>query len=259
VRLSRRRCLIAGAATLMAGAEGWARAEGLPDLIVRTKPSVVLVGSYGLLDTPRFTFRGTGFAVADGRHIITNAHVLPPEAPGRGDRVVAVQVWSADAAWQLREAKVTAVDATRDLALLRIDGPPLVALRLAGSEAREGTAIALMGFPLGGALGYAHVTHRGIVASRTAIVPPAVGAQGLSERAVRQLRQGSFEVMQLDATAYPGNSGGPVFDAETGEVVGVVSMVLVKGTREAALSAPSGISYAVPVRDVSSLLNANNL
>jgi len=92
------------------------------------------------------------------------------------------------------------------------------------------------------------------MATRTAIVPPAAGPQGLSERAVRQLRQGSFEVVQLDATAYPGNSGGPVLDVETGEVVGVVSMVLVKGTKEAALSAPSGISYAVPVRDAAAML-----
>ena len=46
--------------------------------------------------------------------------------------------------------------------------------------------------------------------------------------------------------AYPGNSGGPLFNTETGRVIGVVSMVLVKGSRESALSAPTGISYAVP-------------
>jgi hypothetical protein len=34
------------------------RAEPLPDLIDRMKPSAVLVGSHGLLDSPRFGFRG---------------------------------------------------------------------------------------------------------------------------------------------------------------------------------------------------------
>jgi S1-C subfamily serine protease len=231
-------------------------AEFLPDLVARAKRSVVLVGSYGLLDNPRFGFRGTGFVVGDGRHILTNAHVLPAAEPGRIDRSVAVQVWTPESQWLMRGAEVVSTDTQRDLALLRFDEPAVPALTLAATEAREGTAIALIGFPIGGALGYSHVTHRGIVSARTAIVPPASGPQGLSERAVRQLRQGAFEVIQLDATAYPGNSGGPVLDIESGEVVGVVSMVLVKGTRESALSAPSGISYAIPVRDAAAFLNA---
>jgi S1-C subfamily serine protease len=255
--LRRRHCLAGLGALALPPLD--AAAVPTPDLISKTKPSVVLVGSYALLDNPRFTFRGTGFAVGDGRHIITNAHVLPPEQPGRVDRTVAIGVWAADQPWQYREAKVLAVEQGRDLALLRLEGPPLPALKLAAVEAREGTSVLLMGFPLGGALGYSHVSHRGMVASRTAIVPPATGPQGLTERAVKQLRQGSFEVIQLDATAYPGNSGGPVLDADSGEVIGVMSMVLVKGTREAALSAPSGISYAVPVRDVSQLLASNGL
>lgn len=206
------------------------------------------------MDNPRFGFRGTGFVVSDGLHVLTNAHVLPPQASGRAERSVAVQVWTPELQWQLRSASVVVADEPHDLALLRFDGPPAPALRLSRQEVREGASIALVGFPIGGALGYSHVTHRGIVSARTAIVPPATGPQGLSDRAVRQLRQGAFEVLQLDATAYPGNSGGPVLDIESGEVVGVVSMVLLKGTREAALSAPSGISYAVPAHDALTLL-----
>lgn len=241
-------------AACWAAAGAGAQAATLPELVAQSKSSVVLVGSYGLMDSPRFGFRGTGFIVADGLHVLTNAHVIPSEEPGRIDRSVAVQVWSAASQWQLRSAKVIARRPDRDLALLLIDGPAVPALRLATHEAPEGLPIALMGFPLGGALGYSHVTHRGIVSSRTAIAPPATGAQGLSERSVKQLREGSFDVLQLDATAYPGNSGGPVLDAETGEVVGVVSMVLVKGTKEAALSAPSGISYAIPARFAAQML-----
>ena len=73
-------------------------------------------------------------------------------------------------------------------------------------------------------------------------------------RAVAQLRQGPIEAYQLDATAYPGNSGGPVLDARTGSVLGVVNMVLVRGTRESALSHPTGITYAIPVRFVNELI-----
>lgn len=249
-----RRRLLLGAGALIGLASGAHADEALPALVARVKPSVVLVGSYGSLDAPRFGFRGTGFAVADGRHVITNAHVIQGIEDAANPRSVAVQVWNAPSQWTLRSARVVARDVGYDLAVLRIEGEALTPLKLSQTEVSEGSAIALVGFPLGGALGFSHVTHRGIVSSRTAIVPPAAGAQGLSERAVRQLRQGAFEVLQLDATAYPGNSGGPVLDTRTGEVVGVISMVLVKGTREAALTAPSGISYAVPARDAMRLL-----
>jgi S1-C subfamily serine protease len=57
-------------------------------------------------------------------------------------------------------------------------------------------------------------------------------------------------VFALDAIAYPGNSGSPVWHPDTGEVLGVVNSVYVKGAKEAALTAPSGISYAIPVKYV---------
>jgi S1-C subfamily serine protease len=83
---------------------------------------------------------------------------------------------------------------------------------------------------------------------------PAATAQQLDPRALLRLREGNYELFQLDATAYPGNSGGPLLDADTGQVLGIVNMVLVKGGRESALSNPTGISYAVPVRHLHELL-----
>jgi serine protease Do len=155
----------------------------------------------------------------------------------------------------LRAAVIAAVDKSHDLALLRFQGAPLPAMTIAADKnIQEGLAIAFIGFPIGGVLGFTPVTHRGIIASITAVALPTPNAQQLNEKAVRQLREGSFDIYQLDATAYPGNSGGPVFDAETGEVVGVINMVLVKGTKESALSQPTGISYAIPARFVDALM-----
>ena len=85
---------------------------------------------------------------------------------------------------------------------------------------------------------------------------PSPTARQLDARAISRIKEGAFEFIQLDATAYPGNSGGPLFDAETGTVVGVVNMVALKGTRESALSHPSGISYAIPVEFVLRMLTA---
>ena len=61
-------------------------------------------------------------------------------------------------------------------------------------------------------------------------------------------------IYQLDAIAYPGNSGSPLYDPQTGEVIGVINKVLVKDTKESALASPTGISYAIPIQFVNTLL-----
>ncbi|WP_235823455.1 S1 family peptidase [Azohydromonas sediminis] len=232
---------------------------GLPDLIARAKPSIVIVGTFNPTDNPRFVLKGTGFVAAEGNLVVTNAHVLSPQAtaqPGEPGTRQVVQVWRGQRQWEMRDARVERVDAARDLALLRVDGTPLPPMALADpASVNEGLSIAFIGFPIGGVLGYAPVTHRGIVSSITTVALPAPQAGQLSERAVRRIGEGNFEIYQLDAVAYPGNSGGPVFNADTGEVVGVISMVMVKGTRESALSNPTGLTYAIPVKFVRELLD----
>mgnify|MGYP001409379923 CR=1 FL=1 len=229
-------------------------AADLVEVIARAKPSVVIVGTFNPTDSPRFTLKGTGFIVADGNHVVTNAHVLTDgadaEPGGPGTRQV-VQVWRGPRQWEMRNATVATVDRGHDLAVLRFDGPPAPTLPLAPPGGiREGQSIAFIGFPIGGVLGYSHVTHRGIISSITAAALPAPQARQLTDRAVRSLADGPIEIYQLDAVAYPGNSGGPVLNVDTGDVVGVISMVLIKGTRESALSSPTGLTYAIPVRYV---------
>ena len=253
---ARRRLLLQAGSLLACLGSGTAQA-GLEDLIVAAKPSVVAIGVFNPTGNPRFAFRGTGFVVGEGNLVVTNQHVLPEVVPPGGSQgslvVVMPRAGRGDGSGG-REARVVGTDREHDLALLRIDGAPLPPLELSEAAAREGTAIAIIGYPIGGVLGFSPVTHRGIVSSVTAIALPAPSSQSLSNQAINRLRQGSFDIYQLDATAYPGNSGGPVLDIETGKVVAVINMVLVKGSRESAITYPSGISYAIPVRFVAELL-----
>jgi serine protease Do len=231
-----------------------AQAE-LADVIVKVKPSVVTVGYYKSTNSPRFSLRGTGFVIDNGNLAITNAHVLlgPAEDPAGASLVL--QVRDAKGELQTRAVSVLEVDRIHDLALLRFEGAPVAPLTLRDSNSvREGQSLAFMGFPIGGALGFSSVTHRAMVSSITAIVLPAATGAQLTERSIRSIRDGSFDIFQLDGTAYPGNSGGPLFDAQTGEVVGIVNMVFIKGTKESAISQPSGISYAIPSNFVAQLL-----
>jgi serine protease Do len=228
---------------------------GLVDIIAGAKRSIAAVGSFSALDNPRFGFRGTGFVVGDGNLLITNAHVVP-EVPGGDSRSALVVQFATEAGLlETRQATIAKLDSTHDLVLIRFEGSPLPALRIADSKAiHEGLSVAFIGFPIGGVLGFRPVTHRGIISSITAVALPPPSSQQLNEKTLRRLREGSFDIYQLDATAYPGNSGGPVFDAETGEVVGVINMVLVKSTKESALSQPTGISYAIPARFIDELI-----
>lgn len=220
---------------------------GLPEIIAQIKPSIVVVGTFSKLRSPAFQLRGTGFAVGAGLTIATNAHVLPPVADSQAQETLVVLIRDGNTVRQ-RSARIETIDKDHDLALLKLTGPPLPALTLKAQEsAREGQNIAFTGFPIGGVLGYSPVTHRGVISAVTAIVLPGGNAGDLNEKSIRRLRSGSFQIFQLDATAYPGNSGGPMYDANTGEVLGIINMVFVKSTKEAVLQHPSGISYAIPV------------
>lgn len=219
---------------------------GLPETIARIKPSIVVVGTFDRLRSPAFQLRGTGFAVGNGLTIVTNAHVLPPASDGERQEALVVLVRDGNEVRQ-RNVSVETIDKDHDLALLRLSGASLPPLTIRPPDSvREGQAIAFTGFPIGGVLGYSPVTHRGVISAITPIVLPGGNSGELNEKSIRRLRSGSYQVFQLDATAYPGNSGGPMYDAETGEVLGIINMVFVKSTKEAVLQHPSGISYAIP-------------
>lgn len=242
-----------GLATVLAGP---ARAD-LPDTVERVKPAIVVVGTYRSTDSPRFRLRGTGFVVSDGNQAITNLHVLPDANENMANASLVVQVRRAGGELSMRQATVVRVDKVHDLALLRFEGAAAPVLRMGDSEAaREGQSLAFIGFPIGGALGFSPVTHRAMISSITPAAMPTPTARQLNEATIRSVRAGPFNIFQLDGTAYPGNSGGPLFDPDSGEVLGVVNMVFIKGSRESALSQPSGISYAIPARFVVELLES---
>jgi len=229
-------------------------AKALPDVIDFVRGGVVAVGSYVPTRAPQGAFRGTGFVVGDGRLVVTNHHVLPfPLDTAKKERIAVFSGRGKRASLHL--AKVVASDPVHDLALLRIERGPLPPLRLANGNGlpREGEAIAVTGFPIGMVLGLYPVTHAGIVSAISPVAIPQLNGRQLSARMIRTLRD-PYEVIQLDITAYPGNSGSPVYDAQSGRVVGVLNSVLVKDTKESALKEPTGISYAIPVRYVKALL-----
>lgn len=227
-------------------------AAGLPDVVARVKQGVVGVGTFSINRTPPGRFAGTGFAVGDGRTIVTNYHVLrgaqADEPQGR------LCVFVVDEGMPTaRLAEVVGEDAEHDLAVLRISDQPLRPLQLGKSgKVREGERYVFTGFPLGGVLGLHHVTHEALVSAIARLAVPAENASQLDADTLRALRSPQ-KLFQLDATVFQGNSGSPLYSAETGEVVAVINMVASRDDQGMRVPV-GGISFAIPVEAVHRLL-----
>jgi len=150
---------------------------------------------------------GAGFAAwSDDRrlHVVTADHVIP-------EAETEVTLDRKEGTWS---AEVVGRDPANDLALLRISGRPVGAKplwqRATANRPRPGSELLLVGSPFG--LGGTVTT-------------------GVVSRVSRKL-------IQTDAAANPGNSGGPAVDRQ-GRVVGV----LVSGGGE-------NINFAVPIQRV---------
>lgn len=228
----------------------------IPQTIAKAKPSIVGVGTQKKTRSPAITFTGTGFAIEDGLTIVTNAHVVPEILDTENNETLGIVIATGNGNdVDFRPATLVAKNVEHDLAILSIAGPPLPAMKLADSNrAQEGQSLLITGFPLGMVLGLHHATHRAMLSSLTPVVMPALNSHALDAKMVAQLRKTPFAIFQLDGTAYPGNSGSPLYDPDTAEVYGVINMVLVKGLKETAISQPSGISYAIPSNFVTELL-----
>jgi serine protease Do len=163
--------------------------EGLADLVATVAPSVVAVGQRG-------GGNGAGVVWREDGVIVTNRHVV------RGDRV---DVWTAD------ERHFTGIVAARhpdrDLAVIKVAAEGLPAIAVGDSAiVRPGQLVVAVGHPVG----YRNAATVGIVVASG----QAATADGP--------RTGDW--IQTDVTLLPGNSGGPLLDAD-GRVIGINTMV----------------------------------
>lgn len=136
---------------------------------------------------------GTGFFVSKDGHIITNAHVVR--------NCIAIDIDGAAKA----KASVVAIDANKDLAILKIPqmSPMVAPLRWNLGSLRAGQKVSILGYPgQAGAQGQLRYSTSKII-----------GLEGPA---------GEPQWVQIDPVLEKGNSGGPLLDS-TGNVIGVVT------------------------------------
>ncbi len=241
-------CLVStGEETLGAGDEPFA------DLLEKVKPSIVAVGTHYFNDVPKSTYLGTGFVAGKGQWVVTNHHVVAPVIEKK--RLKFLRIFHKDLSVKGVEAEIVAEDKFHDLAILQLALERLSPMTLdtKPGNVREGIGVAFTGYPIGLVLGLNPTTHMGIISSVCPLVRPTTFHQIRDRKLVRYLDD-PYDVYQVDAVAYPGNSGSPLYRSRTGEVIGVINQVFVKGKKEHVLKEPSGITYAIPVRFVTELM-----
>lgn len=145
--------------------------------------------------TNSFKVTGTGFFITSNGYLVTNHHVV------NDSRKVRVQTVAG-----LLDAAIVRVDASSDLALLKVTGTfdalPIVSSR----TALLGATVATLGFPNIGLQGLAPKVSKGNISSLAGI-------------------HDDVRFFQISVPVQPGNSGGALFD-DHGNVVGVVSAQL---------------------------------
>ena len=171
---------------------------------------------------------GSGFVIQQNGYILTNYHVIKNATrititvPGR----------------QAVAARLVTTDQEKDLAILQVSLGNLTALPIASSEAVQVLdSVTVLGYPLPGELG------------------TALSASDGKVNAVREGRNSSTRLFQIDANVNPGNSGGPLLNNH-GEVVGIVVAKInsLQYAKENGSLLPERINFAIPINEAEALI-----
>ena len=167
---------------------------------------------------------GTGVVIVDTGVILTNLHVVS------GADKIRVTFFDGSES----DASITGVQADNDLAVLQASKIPddmEAATMRSTADLQPGDNVAVVGFPFG--------------------IGPSVSAGVVSglKRSFRspQGKQQMTNLIQFDAAANPGNSGGPLINMD-GEVLGIVTAILNPTQARTFI----GIGFAVPIENAAS-------
>ncbi|WP_019545233.1 trypsin-like peptidase domain-containing protein [Streptomyces sulphureus] len=171
---------------------------------------------------------GTGFALDDRGHLLTNHHVVDGAKDGGTVRITL-------GGGQRITGEVVGSDPGYDLAVVEIDrGAAPEALPLGDSDAvKVGEPVVAIGAPFG----LEATVTSGIISAKNR----PVTAGGSS----RDSELSYVDALQTDAPINPGNSGGPLVDTD-GKVIGINSSIRSAGDGSGT-GGSVGLGFAIPV------------
>lgn len=194
-----------------------AEPEPKPDgLSIETLKALKAATVYVRVAYGKTLLSGSGFVLRsedDTAYVITNHHVLraPKELKSPPKATITLVFDSGTASERSGPGEVLASDPERDLALLRVTGVKDLPVPLTVVQAPkliETMPVFVFGFPFGEALS----TSKG---------SPAVTVGKGAISGLRTNDKGKLARVQIEGDVNPGNSGGPLVDAE-GRLIGII-------------------------------------
>jgi tetratricopeptide (TPR) repeat protein len=224
-----------------------AHASQRADLFRHAKAATALI--VAINDSTRSVSMGSGFFINSHGLLLTNAHVI--EGSTRLYLYVQDQVIHS-------APEIVTVDPDLDLAALRVKQANIETLALATEMPSEGTDVIAVGYPR-----ITDILEMGFALHATVGTGLVGGlAQGRS-----RTKGGVAEFVQTTGILNFGNSGGPLVDTETGEVVGMVVTTVPylerakdrTGASIASVTMRSGIGYSIPAPVIRQWLDSQRL
>jgi len=171
--------------------------------------------------------QGSGFVISDDGEILTNAHVVTDaEASGGGPINQAKEVYVQFADRNQVPAEIIGFDPFADVALIKVepDDLEIEPLELGSiDELVVGAPVAAIGSPFGQDQSL------------------STGVVSATDRSIESLTEFRIDgAIQTDASVNPGNSGGPLLDAD-GKVIGINQQI------NTTSGAAQGVGFAVPI------------
>ncbi len=225
----------------------------LIETLKKVKPSIIAIGTYHPRSKPAINFYGTGFVFSKNGYAITAEHVISAINKKDNENNLSAFFPGVGNSKKFR-ARVLTKNTKYDLAIIKLEGSGFDHVRLGNSSnIKEGQSIAICGYPYGPVLGLYPTTQTGIISNISPMAIPVQKSSLLSNKMIKALKD-PYTIFQLDCTAFPGNSGGPLFLPETGDVIGVLNSGFVRVTKENK-QISTGISYAIPINYVRELID----
>lgn len=207
---------------------------------------VFIQESVYLDDTYVGSWRGTGFFVGqngvDPQYLVTNYHVIENYIyVGGGEQDNKSRLYVAFSQNDIEEAYVVEYNDKMDLAVLRLAKATSKRKPLCiSTDFHVGSQVYAVGFPK-----LADVT---INSTSSFSIEDASVTNGMINRLITESGTGR-RLIQMDATIYGGNSGGPLVDAN-GYVIGVNTL---------SSSVSENMNYAISVEELIPILDRNNI
>jgi S1-C subfamily serine protease len=223
---------------------------------------------------------GTGFLINTSGDFITAGHVIDSlkqllkEHPEISDSFLAARIRNRAGGGSEVQFTITDRDDDHDLVLCHLAvikpvtpeksqtpksyGPestdPFASLAISRAQPQTGQFVLVSGFPL---YSWTPTVQFGMVAATASHYPTDIRPS--------TIRKDSGTLLQISVNANHGNSGGPVIDLESGQVIGVLDAFVPAPLQVGqqlygpSMFSASGIMFAVPAKWVEALLEKNHI